>query len=108
MHDFILLITLLLVGMGLTVIVIWPEEGPSAYMRDSLLRKILPAFARPVLDCYICLSVWVGLLLSPLWWYMTGLWWTWMACLMLPSLFWVILRPIDAPDEENSNETDAE
>ena len=58
----------LLSSVGLTVLLVWPQTGPGAWVRDRVLRRLLPRRARDVLDCYICLGFWVGLALSPIWW----------------------------------------
>ncbi len=33
----------LLSGVGLTVLIIWPEGGPGAFFREKVLRRVLPA-----------------------------------------------------------------
>ena len=95
--------------MGLTILVVWAETGPSAWIREKLLRPLLPGIARPVLDCYICLSFWVGLLMAPVWWRITGEIWPWFNCLMTPAAFWIVLNnprpsggdpPLTAPNHE--------
>ncbi len=63
------LITLLLSTMGIAVLIVWPEAGPSAWLRDRVLRRILPKSAQVVLDCYICAGFWCGMLLAPIWWW---------------------------------------
>lgn len=86
-----LFIGYLLASMGLTILIVWPEDGPGFWVREKLLRRLLPAKIAGVLDCYVCLGFWCGLILS-------GLWWYWyrdpsiaMGCLMVSALFWVIL-----------------
>lgn len=69
MADLVGLLAYLLAAMGLTVLVVWPASGPSAWMRDRILRRLLWPSARGVLDCYICLSPWAALALAPLWWW---------------------------------------
>ena len=85
------LIVYLLSSMGLTILIVWPNGGPTGWIREKLLRRILPGKAKEVLDCYICLSFWAGLLLSVLWWELYQEAWIWFGCLMVPSIFWVIL-----------------
>lgn len=85
------LLALLLTSVGLTVVIVWPEDGPAAYLRDRVIRVIIPRPARGVLDCYICLGFWVGLVLSPAWWIVSGSYWSWFGCLMTPGLFWILL-----------------
>lgn len=87
------LLAYLLASMGLTVLVVWPQKGPGAWLRDKLLRSVLPASSTEVLDCYICCSFWCSLLLSPLWWAICGRAWYGTGCLMTPGLFWLLLRP---------------
>ncbi len=53
--------------MGLTVLVVWPADGVPAKIREGL-RRLLPSAVKGVLDCYICLGFWAGLILSPIWW----------------------------------------
>jgi hypothetical protein len=85
----------LLASVGLTVLIVWPQEGPGAWLREHLLRRWLPTSAGSLLDCYICCGFWIGLLLAPLWWAICGQEWCWSGCLMVPGLFWMILRPVD-------------
>ena len=33
----------LLSAMGLTVLIIWPEGGPGAFLREKVFRRVLPA-----------------------------------------------------------------
>ena len=89
----------LLASMGLTILVVWPQDGPGAWVRESVLRRLLRGQAKSVLDCYICMSFWSGLMLSPLWWWMCREPWTWAGCLMTPSLFWLVLRNTGAREE---------
>jgi hypothetical protein len=85
------LATYILSVMGLTVLVVWPEHGPTALLRDRVLKRFLPAAARGVLDCYICCGFWCALLLSPVWWRLCGGYWCWFGCLMVPAIFWMVL-----------------
>jgi hypothetical protein len=87
------LLTFLLSSLGLTVLIVWPQDGPGAWVREQLLRKCLPGKAKEVLDCYVCTGFWSGLLLGPAWRLMSGEPWTWAGCLMTPAVFWLLLRP---------------
>ena len=78
--------------MGLTILIVWPQDGPGAWVRERALRLVLPGWAKGVLDCYVCLSFWSSLVLSPVWWLMCREPWTLFGCLMTPSLFWLVLR----------------
>lgn len=91
MHDLTNLLAYVLSSMGMTVLLVWPQRGPSAWIRERLLRRGLPTFAAEVLDCYICCSFWCGLLLSPLWWAFNHQLWCWTGCLTAPFLFWALL-----------------
>ena len=86
------LLSFLLASMGLTIMVVWPQDGPGAWVRERVLRRLLPGKAKEVLDCYICTSYWTGLALSPLWWWMCQGRWAWAGCLMTPPVFWIALR----------------
>ncbi len=83
-------------SMGLTILIVWPQDGPGAWAREWALRRVLPGKAKDVLDCYICLGFWSGLMLSPLWWRMCGQYWSWTGCLMTPALFWLVLHDRDS------------
>ncbi len=85
-------LSFLLSSMGLTILIVWPQDGPGAWVREQVLRHVLPEKAQGVLDCYVCMSFWSGLALSPLWWWMCREYWAWAGCLMTPALFWIILR----------------
>lgn len=85
----------MLSAMGLTVLIVWPQSGPGAYLRERALRRALPARAAGVLDCYICCGFWCGLLLSPIWFAVDRQLWCWSGCLTTPALFWLVLRPWD-------------
>jgi hypothetical protein len=50
----------LLSSMGLTILIVWPQTGPSAWVRERVLRRALPGRAKEVLDCYICCGFWAG------------------------------------------------
>lgn len=93
------LLSFLLSSMGLTILIVWPQSGPGAWVRELVLRRILPSKARGVLDCYVCLGFWTGLALSPVWWLMCRQQWAWFGCLMTPALFWLVLRN---PNEDSS------
>ena len=103
------LVSLCLSSLGLTVLLVWPERGPSAWVRDSVLRRILPQAVRPVLDCYVCAGFWSGLLLSPLWWSFYHELWCWTACLMAPALFWLVVRNMVnySGKDDNGSDTSA-
>lgn len=88
MSEFSTLITYLLSALGLAVLLVWPAAGPSAWVRDRWLRRVLTGSAEHVLDCYVCAGFWCGLALSPTWWYFTRIWWVWFGCLMIPGIFW--------------------
>ena len=102
MNELVYFLALLLSSMGLTVLVVWPQTGPSAWVRERILRRLLPKNTQEVLDCYICFGFWAGFLLSPIWWMLTEQPWSWSGCLMTPALFWLALRigESDAIDEE--------
>ncbi len=85
------LLSFLLAAMGLTVLVVWPESGPGALLRDQVLRQLLPKSRRGVLDCYICFGFWAGLVLSVPWWLMYREPWVWFGCLMVPAVFWLVM-----------------
>ena len=82
----------LLSAAGLTVLIVWPQTGPSAFLRDRVLCPLLPASLRDLLDCYICCSFWCGLALSPIWWALERHFWYLGGCLMLPAIFWAATR----------------
>ena len=93
------LLSYLLSSMGLTILIVWPQDGPGAWLREKVFRKVLPEKIKSLMDCYVCASFWSGLALSPLWWWMCREPWTWAGCLMTPSLFWIVLRNPAAKDE---------
>ena len=72
------------------ILIVWPQDGPGAWLRERPRRAA--GQGKEVLDCYVCMSFWSGLALSPLWWSMCREPWTWAGCLMPPSLFWIVLR----------------
>ncbi len=90
MAQFTVFFAYVLSVMGLTILVVWPENGPGALTREKLLRRILPKPAHGVLDCYICFGFWAGLLLSIFWWFMYHQSWIWFGCLMIPAAFWLV------------------
>lgn len=94
----------LLSSMGLTVLIVWPEGGPSAYLRENVARRLLPRWAEGVLDCYFCCGFWSALLLAVVWWFLHGAWWCWFGCLMVPAVFWLVLRPEERLDEAEEDE----
>ncbi len=79
-----------LTNMGLTVLLVWPVDGPGAWVRERLLRRVLPGSAGKALDCYICLSVWVGLAAAPFW-LMAGYRVCGVGWLILPAAFWLAM-----------------
>jgi len=79
--------------MGLTILIVWPDEGPSAWLRENIFRPLLPGKAKGVLDCYICLGFWAGLVMSGLWWIWYREPWLWFGPLMVSAAFWLALRP---------------
>jgi len=92
MDSLAYLVSFLLSSLGLTILIVWPQEGPGAWIRERVLRSVLPGKAKELLDCYICLGFWSGLALSPLWWLMCRQQWVWGGCLTTPALFWLVLR----------------
>ena len=90
MREFVLLVAYLLSAMGLTILVVWPEDGTGAYVREKVLQRVLPKSAHGVLDCYICLGFWAGVFLSVPWWFMYHQNWIWFGCLMIPAVFWLV------------------
>jgi len=87
-----LFIAYILAAMGLTILVVWPEHGPGAIVREKFLRRVLPKTAGNVLDCYICLGFWTGLFMSIPWWLMYHLGWIWFGCLIVPTVFWLVMK----------------
>jgi len=92
------LLSYILASVGLTILVVWPEDGPVAWFRETVIRKLLPEKFQGMLDCYICFSVWAGLILSPIWWAMCGEYWCWFGCIITPGIFWVLL-PFQTPED---------
>lgn len=90
MSEWCGLVSYVLSSMGLSVLLVWPQRGPSAWVRDRLLLPRLPKSAQAMLDCYLCCSFWSGLLLSPAWWVFYHRPWCWSGCLIAPLLFWLI------------------
>ena len=88
--QFTVFLAYVLSAMGLAILVVWPEDGPGAFVREKLLRKLLPKPAHGVLDCYICFGFWTGLLLAIPWWFMYRQEWMWFGCLMIPAVFWLV------------------
>jgi hypothetical protein len=86
-----LLLAYLLAAMGLTILIVWPTAGPGCWVRERLLRTILPGPLGKVLDCYICLGFWSGLILGVVWWLLFDATWAWFGCLMVPAVFWLVL-----------------
>lgn len=92
MSDLVMLLTCLLSSFGLTVLLVWPETGPGAWIRDKVMKPLLWPKAKEVLDCYVCFSFWASLLLSRIWWRLAEVWWVWFGCLMTPGMFWLALQ----------------
>ena len=92
MSELANLIAYVLSAAGLTILIIWPQTGPGAWIRERVLRRLLRGSAAKVLDCYICFSFWCGLLLSPVSWRLVGHPWSWAGCFMTPAVFWLVLR----------------
>lgn len=88
MAQFTVFLAYALSAMGLTILVVWPENGPGSYVREHLLRRRLPKSAHGMLDCYICFSFWSGLILSVPWWLIYHQNWVWFGCLIIPAVFW--------------------
>ena len=88
--DAIALVVYVFSSMGATILLVWPVDGPGAWIRERILRRLLPASARKVLDCYICLSVWIALIGVPFWW-MGGYRWPAIAWLIVPAAFWLAM-----------------
>ena len=95
MNDLADFLAYLLSCLGLTVLLVWPQTGPGAWARESVLRPLLPKRAAGALDCYICLGFWCGLALSPVWWVVERKFWCLTGCLATPALFWLVLRPAE-------------
>jgi hypothetical protein len=77
-------------SMGVTILIVWPADGLGAWVRERVLRRILPVSIKAVLDCYICSSVWIGLIAAPFWW-AAGFHWSAVAWLALPAIFWLAM-----------------
>jgi hypothetical protein len=92
MEELVPFLAYLLSASGLTVLLVWPQTGPSAWLRERILRRVLIGRLGEFLDCYICSGFWCGLLLSPLWWLFRHQLWCWSGCLAVPFLFWLALR----------------
>jgi hypothetical protein len=92
MSELAHLLAFVLSAMGLTVLLAWPQDGPGAWVREKVLRKLLPRAVGGVLDCYVCLGFWAGLLLSPAGWWLYREPWCWAGCLMVPAAFWIVMR----------------
>ena len=85
MREFVLLLAYLLSAIGLTILVVWPENGPGAFFREKILRKLLPVPLHGALDCYICFGFWAGLILSVAFWLIYGRAWMCFGCLMIAA-----------------------
>lgn len=83
--------------LGLTILVVWPNHGPGAIVRE-LARKVLkPLGADGVLDCYMCLAPWMGLATAwALWnWEVTNLstWQLFSVPFLVPAMIWYAFNP---------------
>lgn len=92
MHEGVGFLCYLLSSIGLTVIVVWPDKGPAAWIRERIVRFIVPVRLAAALDCYICFGFWSGLALSPLFWWEYRESWCWSGPLITPGMFWVLQR----------------
>lgn len=90
--EFVGIVSYVLCGLGLTILIVWPDGGPSAWLREKVLRRILVGRAGEMLDCYVCFGFWAGLALSPLWWWWYRELWCWTGALMVPAIFWLVLH----------------
>jgi hypothetical protein len=97
------LLSAIFTGMGLTILFVWPEHGPTAWIRDNVIRPTLPAACRGVLDCYVCFGFWAGLLVGALWWWQTRQFWCWSNGFMVSAALWICLR-VSSSSEEVINE----
>jgi hypothetical protein len=88
--DAVALVVYVFSSMGATILLVWPVDGPGAWIRERIVRRMLPASAGKVLDCYICLSVWIALIGVPFWW-MAGYRWCAVAWLVVPAVFWLVM-----------------
>ncbi len=104
MNQFTDFLAYVLSAVGVTVLVVWPENGPVAFVRERVLRRLLPGPAKSVLDCYVCLGFWSGLFLSPLWWLWCGEYWCWTGCLVTPAVFWLALPKPPLASEEDEKQ----
>jgi hypothetical protein len=91
MSDLVPFLSSVLAAMGLTILLVWPTGGPSAWFRDRVLKRMLPSSATGVLDCYICFGFWSGLLGSVPVWLVYRQPWSWTLCLVVPFLFWLVV-----------------
>ena len=95
MREFTEFVAYILSSIGLTVLLVWPKTGPSAWLRERVLRPLMPGKVVEVLDCYICSGFWCGLCLSPVFWAVDRAPWCWSGCVIVPGLFWILLRPAE-------------
>jgi hypothetical protein len=109
--EFFHAIVFVLSAMGLTVLIVWPDKGPTAWLRDTIFRKLLPVKAQGVLDCYICLGFWIGLALEWPFWRIYHETWIWWGLLMIPVVFWLVMpgsRGTDAAESGDGRRDTAE
>lgn len=104
MSELAHLLEYLLASIGLTVLLVWPASGPGAFIRDRVIRPVLPGGIKNVLDCYICLGFWSGLLLSGLAWWLYREPSCWLGCLMTPGMFWIVLKNPNTHEESSNKE----
>ena len=90
-HGLCALVSYLLAAMGLTILLVWPVSGPGAFVREKVLRRLLPKPVAGVLDCYICCGFWAGMFLAVPWWLMCHQYWAWFGGLMVSAIFWLVM-----------------
>jgi hypothetical protein len=100
----VLFLSFVLASVGLTVLIVWPTNGPGALLREKVLRQLLPHRSRSVLDCYICFGFWTGLALGAVWWALFEAAWAWFGCLMIPAVFWLVMLRSNAAEARPSHD----
>lgn len=92
--DLLVVVTMVL---GITILVVWPNYGPGAFIRELIRRVLKPVRMEGVLDCYLCLAPWVGLgVATVLWsWEVTTIptWQLFAVPLMVPVAIWYAFNP---------------
>lgn len=96
-------IAFILSSIGLTVWIVWPEEGFWAIIRHKM-QKLLPAHFRTVPDCYICSGFWIGTFLGIVWWPLTGRPFYITGGLMVSAMFWIFMNWPAIPEISNQSE----